>query len=131
MRRSLPTAVIALMLLLNPVSASRTNASSTCGQAPPQGRVAVRIGFLTAGETTRLSRIRETIRERTEISLDLCYIHAGALPPIPVFQVSGNFSPSEAAELIGTIKYVVGGARVYHSSTTADLDWAERRIPQN
>jgi hypothetical protein len=128
MKRTLSTAAIVLMLLLNPFSTPRINATNRCGQATPSGRVAVRIGFSVAGETTRISHIRETVREAMSIELEICDIHSGALPPIPVLQVPGNFTQSEAAELISNIRRYVGGVRVYQSNGTIDSDWTSHRI---
>lgn len=130
MKRVLSTAAIALMLLLNPISTPRTNATTRCGQAPPQGRVVVRVGFRSAGETTRLLQLRRNIQSHTKNRVEICDFIAGALPPIPIIQVGGDYSREEAIELVNLIREKVPGTRVYMSSSTAELDWTERRIPE-
>lgn len=104
--------------------------ASNCGSAPPSGQVAVRIGFLSAGETNRIRHIQNELREKLDIQATHCYLHAGALPPIPLLEMPGHFNQREADVLVERIKNQVSGVRVYTSNETADSDWGDRRIPQ-
>jgi hypothetical protein len=130
-KKILPPAMFALMLLFNLFSTPRTNATTLCGQAPPQGRVAVRVGFLTPGETTGLSSLRRNIQSHINKEVEICYFNIGPLPPIPVIQVGSDHSREEAIALIRLIRGKVPGARAFMSPGTASSDWNDRRIPRD
>lgn len=138
--------VISALAIGFALSATPVHANDNCGATPPQGRVAVRIGFRRTSElrlddgSDRVAAIQSWVENdiynpnRGNAQwMNLCYLEPapGVLPPgaIPLLEMNGYFSEEDARQIVQRIRFVLPGVRVYSSHRTGNQDWNDGRIP--